>query len=291
MRPFLPPFAPAVAFALIAGSAAAAATQPSYHAMRLPPAGPNADLSRSATMLYYGGPVISAAKVEVVFWGSTVAAATVRQAGPFLKAVVNSTYTDQLAQYATKGIVGVGGQTGTQTIGRGRYLGQTAITPANTATTLADSAIRRELLHQITIGKLPRRTPNTLYMVFFPASITITLGGSVSCQAFGAYHEANPGRAGVTNLLYGVMPDCGGGFSAISVATSHEYAEAVTDAIPTPGSHPAFPQAWNTPNGYEIGDLCEGHDATLTAGTVSYTVQEVFDAKTNACKTGNFVSP
>lgn len=286
MRPFLPCLA-----ACLTVSVAAATTPPAYHMMRMPPAGPHADVSRASTMLYYGGPVISAASVKVVFWGNSVAAATVRQAGPFLKAVAASTYTDQLAQYATKGVTGIGGHTGTQTIGRGTYLGQTVITPSNTATTLADSAIRRELLHQITIGKLPPRTPNTLYMVFFPASITITLGGSVSCQAFGAYHEAAPGRAGATNLFYGVMPDCGGGFGAISVATSHEYAEAVTDAIPTPGSNPAYPQAWNTSNGYEIGDLCEGHNATLTAGAVTYTVQEVFDAKTNACKTGNFSSP
>lgn len=288
MRPFLPSL---TAGCLAIATAAAAATPPSYHMMRPLTAGPHPDLSRATRMLYYGGPVISAAHVKVVFWGNTVAATTTRQAGPFLKAVVASTYADQLAQYATKGVAGIGGHTGTQTIGRGLYLGQTVITPSNTATTLTDLAIRRELLHQITIGKLPQRTPNTLYMVFFPASITVTLDGSVSCQAFGAYHEANPGRTGVTNLLYGVMPDCGGGFGNISVATSHEYAEAVTDAIPTPGTHPAYPQAWNTSDGYEIGDLCEGSNATLTAGTVKYAVQEVFDTKTNACKTGNFTSP
>ena len=87
------------------------------------------------------------------------------------------------------------------------------------------------------------------------------------------------------------MPDCSGGFSYVTSVSSHEFSEAITDAIPTPGSNPAFPQAWNDANGNEIGDLCEGHDTTLTAGSRTYTVQEVFTNDTNACATGKFTSP
>lgn len=286
--------APQLLAALIATAplAAQAAERPAYHlyvppSLRAQAVRPDA----ATTMLYYGGPVIGTVKVEVVFWGTNVAPATVSGIGAFLGAIANSTYIDQLAQYSTN-LVGVNGHAGTnQTIGRGSLLGQVTITPQNQATTLTDAAIKKELHHQIGIGKLPRQNPNTLYMVYFPANITIALGGSVSCQAFGAYHEAGPGVVGKPNLLYGVMPDCGGGFSGQTIASSHEFAEAVTDAIPTPGSHPAYPQAWNTSNGYEIGDLCEGNDTTLTAGKTSYTVQEVFDNSTNACATGTFKSP
>ena len=274
---------------LLAGPAAMAADQPAYHLYRLPAAGE----ARTAapTMLYYGGPVISTVKVELVFWGSGVAPGTVSGIGPFLAAMANGTYTDQLAQYATT-LTGVNGHPGTnQTIGRGSLAGTVAIAPKNQSTSLTDAAVHAELRHQITIGKLPHQDPNTLYMVYFPANITISLGGAVSCRSFGAYHEATPGKPGSANLFYGVMPDCGGGFSEQTVASSHEFAEAVTDAIPTPGSHPAYPQAWNTSGGEEIGDVCEGHNTTLTAGKTVYTVQEVFDAKTNACATGKFVSP
>ncbi|MGI9170606.1 MAG: hypothetical protein ACR2FH_10620, partial [Caulobacteraceae bacterium] len=116
-------------------------------------------------------------------------------------------------------------------------------------------------------------------------------GGSRSCVAFGAYHSAVSSTVTPDNVFYGVMPDCGGGFSTLTSVSSHEFGEAVTDAIPTPGSHPAYPQAWNTVDGFEIGDLCESRHGTLTGGGESYTVQEMFTNSTNACATGNFTSP
>lgn len=284
MRKILPALA-----ACLLSAAPALAQGPAYHVMRMPGA---VRTPAAGTMLYYGGPVISAVRIQVVFWGAGVAPATVTGVEPFLAAMANSTFTDQLGQYSTKGIVGVNGKPGTnQIIKRGTSLPAIKITPKNTATRLTDAAVQSELLHQITIGKLPQKTPNTLYMVYFPAKDVITLGGLTSCQQFGAYHEATPGKVGTSNLFYGIMPDCGGGFPEITVVSSHEFAEAISDAIPTPGSHPAFPQAWNTSGGSEIGDLCEGSNATLTAGATTYTVQEEFDAKTNACATGNYTSP
>jgi hypothetical protein len=277
--------------ALLAGGYAAAA-EPAYHLYRThltPPAGNVRP--RASTIEYFGGPVISTVHVEVVIWGSKVASSTVTSIGPFLKSLANSTFTDLLGQYATD-LTGVNGHAGTdQQIKRGSLLGQVQIVPKNTSTKLSDAAIQAEIIHQITVGKLPRRGPNILYMVFFPASITITIDGSTSCTDFGAYHEASPGNPAKSNFWYGVMPDCGGGFTSLTYATSHEFAEAVTDAIPTPGSHPAYPQAWNTADGYEIADLCEGLSATLTAGKAVFTVTEVFDKKTNACATGNYTSP
>ena len=178
-----------------------------------------------------------------------------------------------------------------QTITRGFFRGKVRITPSNSSKTLSDGDIRTELHAQIAAGALPAADLNTLYMIYFPADITITLGGGRSCTSFGAYHEAISSTVTPSNVFYGVMPDCGGGFSSITVASSHEFAEAVTDAIPTPGSHPAYPQAWNTANGFEIGDLCEGHDTTLAGGGETYTVQEVFTNSTNACATGNFTNP
>jgi len=279
----------AVAAALAAASAQARAEgRPAYHLYRAPS---QAHPRAASTMEYFGGPVIGTVKVEVVFWGKNVAKPTVNGIAPFLKSLADSTFADLLSQYATN-LTGVNGHKGTnQKIKRGTLLGHVQITPKNTSLTVSDAAIGSEIVHQITIGKLPRQSPNTLYMIYFPADITITLDGSTSCVAFGGYHEATPGNPAKNNIFYGVMPDCGGGFVEQTIVTSHEFAEAVTDPIPTPGSNPAYPQAWNTSDGFEIGDLCEGLDATLTSGKTAYTVQEVFDKKTNACATGNYTSP
>jgi hypothetical protein len=176
-------------------------------------------------------------------------------------------------------------------IGRGTYLGQVQIVPKNTKTKLTDKQVQKELEYQISTGALPAADLNTLYMIYFPQNISIILDGGASCQSFGAYHEAVSAKVTPNNVFYGVMPDCGGGFNDLTVVSSHEFAEATTDNIPTPGSNPKYPQAWNTSDGYEIGDLCEGDYTTLTAGSTVYQVQEVFSNKTNACATGTFTSP
>ncbi len=248
--------------------------------------------SQNATrqMLYYGGPVPPDIKVVTVFWGNGVAAQTLSTIGPFLRGMVNSSFVDQLKQYSTN-LTAINGRAGThQAIMRGTYKGQFKITPLHTAKTLTDAAIQSELKSQIAAKHLPASDQNTLYMVYFPPSIVIDLGNSLSCIGFGAYHSANPGTVG-KNIFYGVMPDCQLGFAALTSASSHEFAEALTDGIPTPGSHPAYPQAWNDSGGNEVADLCEGTRATLTAGGKAYTVTQVFLNTTKACSTGNYHSP
>ena len=263
-----------------------------YHLYRpgLTPA-PVVSAPGAATMLYYGGPVIASVKVVVVIWGDGVAKTTTSQIAPYFKGMVNSTYVDQLVQYSTN-ITGVNGHPGTdQTITRGTFHGKFKIVPINTSKNLTDKEIRKELKAQIAAGALPPASLNSLYMIYFPPDISISLGSLKSCVAFGAYHEAVSPTVTHSNIFYGVMPDCGGGFNAATIVSSHEFAEAITDAIPTPGTHPAYPQAWNTVNGSEIGDLCEGDITTLTAGAEVYQVQEVFTNNTNACGTGSFHSP
>jgi hypothetical protein len=244
-------------------------------------------------MLYYGGPVLSKVKVVSVIWGSKVNKTTVSSIGPFYVGIVNSTFIDQLAQYATNR-TGINGHAGTgQTVGRGSYHGQFVITPANKSTTLTDAAVQKELKAQIAANHLPPADLRTLYMVYFPAGISISVDGIVSCRAFSAYHSASVvNTASAKNIFYGIFPDCGADFAHLTVASSHELAEAVSDAIPTPGSNPAYPQAWNTKDGYEIGDLCQRLSATsLTVGTKSYAVTNVFLNSTKACSKGPFKSP
>ncbi len=244
-------------------------------------------------MNYYGGRVFSKVEVVSVIWGSNVNSTTVAEVPDFSAAIVNSTFQQQLGEYSTKHVKAINGhKSSNQTIKLGTFFGQVQITPKDTRTTITDKQVQHEIEYQISKGVLPQNGPNMLYMIYFPTSVTITLDGLTSCVDFGAYHFA---RFDMTenknNLFYAVEPDCGGGFANITYAASHEFAEATSDNIPTPGSNPAYPQAWNNSTGYEIGDLCEGYSGTLTDQTRSYTVTQVYLNSLAGCSTGNYTSP
>lgn len=275
---------------------AAAAGYGAYHIFATPSyeqrTGRVPDLGTTGEMEYFGGTVFSKVEVVSVMWGPNVNSTTVADTPDFSAAIVNSTFQDQLGEYSTKGVKTVNGHKGSnQTIVRGTFYGQVQITPKDQKTTLTDKEIQRELAYQIGTGALPPQGPNVLYMVYFPSNITIVLQGLTSCVQFGAYHYATSKREKPSNIFYAVEPDCGGGYANITYAASHEFAEATTDNIPTPGTNPKFPQAWNTSDGYEIGDLCEGSSGTLTDQTSTYTVTQVWLNSTGACSTGNYTSP
>jgi len=256
---------------------------------------------------YYGGPVIGHANVMTVFWGANINP-TVKAAMPaFYAGVVNSTYMDWLSQYNTN-VNAVDGRFGTnQTIGRGTYGGTFTISPVKSkAASVSDDEIQAELERQINAKVLPAPTADTLYMLHFPAGMKVTMsdgngGTATSCQQFCAYHFGFKAKSGA-NVYYGVMPDlssvacsmgCGMGASLIdrtTISSSHELIEAVTDAFPTPGSNPGFPQAWNTTDGMEIGDVCQSSLGKVSVGSKTFAVQQEFDNMKGACTTGDYVS-
>jgi hypothetical protein len=232
-------------------------------------------------------------KVVSVMWGPDVPPATVSGIPGFTTALVNSTYVDQMSEYDTLKR-GVNGHKGTkQHIGRGTYLGQIEIKPKNQSTSLTDEDVQNEIKYQIKKGKLPPRDLETLYMVYFPNGVTINLDGLISCQSFGAYHFAtNDLKLSKKNIFYAVEPACGYSFSTITFIAAHEFAEATTDNVPTPGSFPDFPQAWNDANGFEVGDKCGGSGTLTNTGTGDkYTVTQYWLNSKNGCSTGNYTSP
>jgi hypothetical protein len=242
---------------------------------------------------YYGGSVFTAPRVVNVIWGPDVNPTTVSTVPAFGAALPVSTYLDQGGrEYSTKGVTAINGHKGTnQVIGRGSYFGQVQIKPKNKGTDLTDADVQKELEYQIKKGKLPARDLNTLYMVYFPESVSINLDGLESCQDFGAYHFATKDtKLSKKNLFYAVEPDCNSGINFITFAASHEFMEATTDNVPTPGSFPDFPQAWNDDQGFEVGDVC-GNSGTLTAGSSHWTVTQFFLNSTKNCSTGNYTSP
>jgi hypothetical protein len=262
-----------------------------------------------AHLTYFGGPIISNVQVVQVLYGSgsynaQVAGTTSPTMGQFYGDITGSGsgLVSLLQQYNTP----VSGGTG-QTFGNGTFIGLFQIVPAagNNGSTITDAQIQSELLAQITAGHLPAPTldatgnPNTLYMIFFPPGKTITQGGSNSCQAGGfcAYHGTTSSLLGGKNVLYGVMPDmqtglcstggCGsaGVFGNYTSVTSHELVEAMTDAFVGIATTFAPPLAWYDQVNGEIGDICNGQQASYTANGTAYTIQLEFSNAANNCVT------
>lgn len=256
---------------------------------------------RASTMHYYGGPVISNVKVYSVFWGANVNSDVKGKIGDFFAASTNSTYLDWLKEYNTN-ITAMDGRQGTnQSIGRGTYAGAFTIQPKNASASLQDADVQAELDAQIAVGALPRPDDNTIYFIYFPAGINITIDGSTSCEAFCAYHEGFVSKS-FGNVYYGIMPDIGGfcqqgcGFSSglfnsMTEITSHELMEAITDPFPTPGDKPAYPQAWNSTDGQEIGDVCVAMGTSLTTPSGSYALQQEWSNSANGCAKGPYKNP
>jgi hypothetical protein len=262
-----------------------------------------------AHLSYFGGPIISNVQVVQVLYGSgsynaQVAGTTSPSMGQFYGDITGtgSGLVSLLQQYNTT----ISGGTG-QTFGNGTFAGLFQIVPAagNNGSTITDAQIQSELLAQITAGHLPGPTldatgnPNTLYMIFFPPGKTITQGGSNSCQAGGfcAYHGTTSSLLGGQHVLYGVHPDmqtglcstggCGnaGVFGNYTSVTSHELVEAMTDAFVGIATTFAPPLAWYDQVNGEIGDICNGQQASYTANGTAYTIQLEFSNAANNCVT------
>ncbi|MFO0728961.1 MAG: hypothetical protein U1E65_34595 [Myxococcota bacterium] len=143
-------------------------------------------------------------------------------------------------------------------IGAGRHVGSSVL-QWMPGPQVSDTEIQTRLLDAVASGALPSAPATAepfLYVLFFPLGTTIELMGSLSCAAFGGYHnEAHaPGR----DLVYAVIPDCGGD---LGEAISHELFEAATD--PFPFTQPSFqynpmpPDGWSF-LGSELADACTG---------------------------------
>jgi hypothetical protein len=287
--------ATAAVAAMALASSASAKSYKGYHIFpmtsfksqpaHVPPAG---------DMNYYGGSVFSFVKVQSVMWNSSVLQNTQDQVPLFTSAIVDSTYVDQATEYDTRGKTAINGRKGTnQRIHRGTYLGQVVLDPHNTSKSLTDEDVQKEIEQQIADGVLAPRGSNVLYMIYFPSDISIDLQGSKSCVAFGAYHFATLDlkHAPRRNIFYSVEPECNSGFGFLTFAAAHEFMEAMTDNVPTPGSNPDFPQAWNDDAGFEVGDKCGGSgNLTSTAGT--WRVTQYYLNSLHGCSTtATYTSP
>lgn len=219
-------------------------------------------------LVYNNGPLLTAVQVFTIFWGSSWQdqsfAGLVPNINNFFGFILTSPLMDQLTEYNIPG----------QSIGHGSFIGTTTITTADPGSSIADSDIQQMLSDGISNGTFPQPTPNTLYFVYLPSGTTVTQGGASSCQTFCGYHDTIDGQ-----IFYAVMPypDCAGCtsnlsvFDALTVTSSHELCEAVTD--PVPG------QGWYDQNNGEIGDICAWQFKQIG----NYTVQMEWSNNANSC--------
>jgi hypothetical protein len=262
---------------------------------------------------YFGGPVISNAQIVVVYWNSNVNATAQAGLPGFFEGITDSTYYDSLSEYSTNvASTPSMGQTN-QSIGRGSYVGAYTIVPSvcpapvTTTCDLTDTQLQTEIANQITNDVLPPPVydsngyVNTLYMVYFPPNINLSLteGGNTyaSCVDFCSYHSS--GGTMSNPLLYSAIMDtftgpcniCDGTLSAFQGLTydsSHEMAEAVSDAdigFDTSENY-AYPGAWadNNNNCGEIADICDdGTGASVTTPTGSYQINALWSNKLDEC--------
>jgi hypothetical protein len=220
-------------------------------------------------LTYRNGPLLTAAEVFTIFWGSAWRQAPqsdfVPRINQFFDFILTSALLDQLAEYSVPG----------KQISHGKRIGTTTLTTPEPGNSVQDSAIQKMLQQEISAGTiLPAPTPNTLYFVMLPPGVQVTQGGGASCQVFCGYHDAIN-----SNIFYAVMPypgcsGCTGGltdFDALTSTTSHELCEAITD--------PIAGQGWYDDSNGEIGDIC----AWKTRSLGGYTIQLEWSNKAGSC--------
>jgi hypothetical protein len=220
-------------------------------------------------LTYRGGPLLTAVQVFTFFWGDAwqaqPQAELAQQINRFFDFILTSALIDQMGEYNVPA----------QTIGHGARVGTTTLATPAPGPSVADSDIRQLIQHEIsTDPSVPQPSPNSLYFVFLPPGVSVSLDGGSSCTTFCGYHNDINGQ-----IFYAVMPypDCAGCagvttvFDALTSTSSHELCEAITD--PVPG------QGWYDDNNGEIGDIC----AWQTKKVGAYTVQLEWSNQAGRC--------
>ncbi len=253
----------------------------------------------------HGGSILQSVQVETVFWNWNTPAlqAMATQLDTFVADITQSAYWNDLSQYggvtygSWSGEYDIAGAPPQTTLG---YGGLAVTTNADVETTLTANLGQTDANG----NTLPVPNPaSTLYLVFMPpgdafnftdATATFPVAASYSgggWSTFGGQHAWHNGAGGADpSYAYAVVPfpgPVGGGFSNIispdatsvlnflTVVSSHELVEAVTDAqayVNANGTATAYgwyvtpPGAganW-TGGGQEIGDLCTGQNVWIT---------------------------
>jgi hypothetical protein len=220
----------------------------------------------SGNLTDHGGPEISNAQFQAIYWNASVAASTATPNGSTVRSWVDgfaSVYSD--GQPYNRSLTS--DYTIIQQYGSANpispslpFLGSRVDTQA-TASRITDGGIQKYLAGVFDRG-LATATANTLYGVYFPHGMKISLQGGNSCSAFCGYHSHFTYNGML--IKYAVFPytDCRACSvtgktvaDILTIVTSHEIREAVSDSLGT---------AWFDNQGYEADDKCAWHNLYQT---------------------------
>lgn len=137
-----------------------------------------------------------------------------------------------------------------------------------TQSSISDSNIRKYLTNLFSTGRVAPDA-NTVYGIYFPPGMKVTLQGGASCSSFCGYHSHFTYNG--IQIKYASFPylNCNGCSLSgktvadmLTIVTSHEIREAVTD----PGDNNI--NAWYDAAGYEADDKCAWHHLyQMTSGS------------------------
>ena len=226
------------------------------------------------TIVSLGGPVLANPKVVPVFFGNDDPLITAGVAKFTSKVGATAYWAANTAEY------GVG------PLASGAPVQLAEVPPVK----LDDADIQAWLSAKLNADDpaFPVPDESTLFLLTYPAGVTVTFQGATSCQSFGAYHNSLTLDAKHNSITvpYAMSPRCSsfGGLTGIDMVTSgasHELIEAVTD--PAPLDNPAFEMIdddhlfWLFAVGSETGDMCTG------AGPSAYAVFPGLESKAQRC--------
>jgi hypothetical protein len=215
----------------------------------------------SGTLINHGGPQISLAGFYAIYWNSAVASSTIN--GKTLETTVNAfvnsfsgspDYTI-IQQYGTANAISP----------MVAWAGE-LIDAQPTQSMISDSKVQNYLASLFNSTRVGADV-NTLYGVYFPSGMRISLQGGVSCSSFCGYHGHFTYTSNGTSkdIKYAVFPytNCSACsmpgktvFDIMTIVGSHEIREAVTD--------PDL-NAWFDSAGYEADDKCAWHNLYRTS--------------------------
>lgn len=231
----------------------------------------------SGNLTDHHGPEISNAQFQAIYYNASVANSTATPNGMTIASYING-----FANVYSSGLDYDGSPTSDYTIIQ-QYGSSNAISASlpnlgqlvdtkSTSSRITNSGVQSYLATVFNRG-LATASANTVYGVYFPHGMKISLQGGASCTSFCGYHSHFTYNG--TVIKYAVFPytDCRAcSVSGLTVAdiltivTSHEIREAVTDSLGT---------AWYDSAGYEADDKCAWQHLYQTANG-NYWVQPEF---------------
>jgi hypothetical protein len=215
------------------------------------------------------GPEISGASFRAIYWNALVAHSAATSQGYLtisaqIDAFINSYGSDSAyssaSPYDDFSIV--------QQYGSSNSISPSLVNDSyhvdgqRTTFRISDSQIQSYLASLFNNG-IEKASASTIYGVYFPHGMRVSLQGGSSCTSFCGYHSHFTYNGQL--IKYAVFPyaDCSGcslpGLSVadmLTIVTSHEIRESVTDSLGT---------AWFDSKGYEADDKCAWHNLYQTS--------------------------